>query len=179
MADTQFTRDLHGNTIFRHACQGKFPVEISIEHKPQATPGSSLIGGSLVVWIKGQDWEERITLQECLQSSQPQIGKLTGVQLRGLAALDQLEAMLQHECLEVIRMFATENNLQLTNRLVDSRDSTITLTTFVRSFKAMALFCYRELIDRGRMAPHSGTGSPPTDQELDNDLNSNSDPDNS
>lgn len=89
-------------------------------------------------------------------------GKLTGVQLRTIAAVDQLQALLDDELYETIRNMAVLDDCGLITMLHQAVDSNAEAAAHendpdpdnvVRAVKAMALFCYAEIVDRGLDRP--------------------------
>lgn len=98
------------------------------------------------------------------EQPQPQSGKLTGIQLRTIAAVDQLQALLDDELYETIKTLSEASDRQLISSLhqaTDSescgrakmRDPDFDPNITIRAVKAMALFCYTEIVERGLNRP--------------------------
>lgn len=118
----------------------QFPLEIVGE--VGVASDQSLLGITLV--IRNSDGSEA--------RQQPIIGRLTGIQMRGIAALDQLEAMMQYRLAPLIKHMAESEPEELTRFLHTELENSP--DDLLKAIMAMALFSYRELIDRGLTPPH-------------------------
>jgi hypothetical protein len=94
-------------------------------------------------------------------------GKLTGVQLRAIAAKDQLDALLEDDCYDAIKCLAESDpdrlqfyleiacDKQCVEHSAEARPEhdEIPGEHILKAIKAMALFCYTEIVERGLKKP--------------------------
>lgn len=89
-------------------------------------------------------------------------GKLTGIQLRTIAAVDQLTALLDDELYETIKCMSVLDDCGLIKMLHQAVDSDAQkyaheddpdADSVVQAVKAMTLFCYTEMVERGLHRP--------------------------
>jgi len=113
-----------------------------------------------------------VTHVGAINKGEKPIGKLTGVQMRGIAAIDQLEAMMQDRLAGVIKTIVGINDphelydylaRELLNELHEEERGDL-----LKTITAMALFAYRELIDRGMLPPHEPNQEPNDDGDIAN-----------
>jgi hypothetical protein len=133
----------------------EFPLEIFIEHHKSRHAISYTIQHS-GCFHNGQE-----SIAGSNQENLPQVGKLTGLQLRGLASLDQLEAMMQIRLAPLIKRMAESNANDLAIWLrTELDDPGHESQDLLKAITAMALFSYRELVDRGLLPPNKPTQEP-------------------
>ncbi len=93
-----------------------------------------------------------------LTGSSQNNGKLTGVQLRTIHAVDQLQALLDDALYECIKELAAADDNRLIRLLHQCSDNVARAyaheddpkpDTILQAIKAMALFCYTEIVERG------------------------------
>lgn len=86
-------------------------------------------------------------------------GKLTGIQLRTIAAKDQLDALLEDRLFDNIKLLAQAKIDDIQSLLeIERNDFEVTPTSeaMLKTISAMALFCYTEIVERG--LKQSGNG---------------------
>lgn len=150
--------DIESPPLFYHRCNcGEFPLEIKIEN--DHTNGMA---------IQIRSWPKLVTMGTTVVEKEPPavsevvgpVGKLTGLQLRTLAAIDQVEAMIKHEMLLEIKTLAGIRDPDLVAAYVQKQlfcpepdivneQEMIWRQKFALTISTLAMFCYRELLDRG------------------------------
>lgn len=150
MSTTNFEEHPGGAIKFRHNCGGRFPVEISIDRHSN---------GRIDYAIAGSGWGHTAS---CSPGQPEENGKLTGMQLRTIAAKDQLEALLEDRLFDAVKLIAEANQESLTWLLHAAGDREVAAgmheddpdpVDILKAISAMALFCYTEMVERGLKKP--------------------------
>lgn len=150
MSTSNFEDRGNGGMLFRHSCGSKqFPLEIRIERKSD---------GSIYYLIESDAYRH----EQSVVPAEGNGGKLTGVQLRAIAAKDQLDTLLEDELFDIVKQLAeaSEQRLILLCQIVgfgfekvEVHEDDPESDSILRAIKAMALFCYTEIVERGLKKP--------------------------
>jgi hypothetical protein len=127
----------------------KFPLEIGVIVNPEGKV------------------EISIGMDESVSVEPVSNGKLTGIQMRTIAAKDQLETLLQDRLFDAIKCLAEARPDELARHLSIASDphcfeftaephpeaGEIPGMDILKAITAMALFCYTEIVERGLKQP--------------------------
>jgi hypothetical protein len=160
------TETEHDKVISFTSEDEKFPVEIIITQINYE--GRNCIEFSVTHGAEGTIHAGCVNLNGTYFKQEPlQNGKLTGVQLRAIAAKDQLDALLEDDCYDAIKCLAEANPdlLQFCLEIACDKEcvehsaearpehNEIPGEHILKAIKAMALFCYTEIVERGLKKP--------------------------